>query len=54
MATQVIRDLRRRQRRQLKVRSLRRRLEKSVDPRERRFLIAKIRKISPTAPVPDK
>ena len=54
MATQVIRDLRRRQRRRLEVRSLRRRLEESVDPRERRRLIATIQKLSPTAPVPGK
>jgi hypothetical protein len=54
MGRQAIRDLRRRQRRRLKVRWLRRRLEQTVDPRERRRLIAKIRKVSATAPVPAK
>jgi hypothetical protein len=36
------------------VRYLRDRLEQTSDPDERRRLIAKIKKISPTAPVPDR
>jgi hypothetical protein len=36
------------------VRALRERLENTLDTKERRRLIAKIKKISPAAPVPDK
>jgi hypothetical protein len=36
------------------VRALRERLENTLDTNERRRLIAKIKKISPTAPVPDR
>lgn len=53
MSRQPKRDLRRRQRRRRKVRYLRDRLEQTTDPRKRQRLIAKIKKISPTAPVPE-
>ena len=53
MSRQPVRDLRRRQRRQRKVRRLRDRLENTQDPTERERLIAKIKKLSPTAPVPE-
>lgn len=49
-----MRDLRRRQRRRHKVAYLRKRLVQATNPQERRRLIAKIKKISPTAPVPDR
>ena len=52
MSRQPKRDLRRRQQRQRKVRALRERLENTTSPDKRRHLIAKIKKISPTAPVP--
>jgi len=52
MSRQPKRDLRRRQQRQRKVRALRERLENTTSPDKRRKLIAKIKKISPTAPVP--
>jgi len=54
MSRQPKRDLRRRQRRQRKVRHLRDRLAQTRDSQERERLIAKIRRISPTAPVPDR
>jgi hypothetical protein len=54
MSRQPMRDLRRRQRRQTKVRDLRKHLTQTTDPRERRRIIAKIRKVAPTAPVPEK
>ncbi|MFC2037584.1 DUF6800 family protein [Chloroflexota bacterium] len=54
MSRQPKRDLRRRQRRQRKVHYLRARLERTLDSAERQRLIAKMRKISPTAPVPDR
>ena len=54
MSRQPKRDLKRRQRRRRKVKHLRDRLQNTTDPAERRRLIAKIRKISRTAPVPDK
>jgi hypothetical protein len=47
-------DIHRRQRRRLKVRWLKRRLAKTTSPQERQRLIGKVRKIAPTAPVPDK
>jgi hypothetical protein len=52
MSRQPKRDLRRRQRRQHKVRYLRKRLERTNDSEERRRLIAKIQKLSPNAPLP--
>lgn len=54
MTRQPKRDLKRRQRRQRKVRALRDRLENTLDAKERRRLIAKIKKLSPAAPVPEK
>jgi hypothetical protein len=53
MSRQPKRDLRRRQRRQRKVRYLKKRLAQTNNPEERRRLIAKLRKISPTAPLPE-
>ncbi|MGQ9599973.1 MAG: DUF6800 family protein [Anaerolineae bacterium] len=47
-------DMRRRQRRRRKVRALRQRLAQTTDPQQRQRIIAKIKKIAPTAPVPDK
>jgi indole-3-glycerol phosphate synthase len=52
MSRQPKRDLRRRQQRHRKVRALRERLENTTSADKRRKLIAKIKKISPTAPVP--
>ena len=54
MSRQPKRDLRRRQQRQRKVRALRERLENTTSPEKREQLIAKIKKLSPTAPVPSK
>jgi hypothetical protein len=53
LTTSRIKKLRRRQRRKRKLRYLRRRLEETKDGSERRRLIAKIRRISSYAPVPD-
>jgi hypothetical protein len=47
------RKLDRRRRRQRKLHHLRRRLGETTDPNQRRQLIAKIRRISPQAPVPE-
>jgi hypothetical protein len=47
-------DIKRRQRRRLKVRALKRRLATSTNAQERQRLIAKIHKIAPAAPVPEK
>ena len=52
MSRQPKRDLRRRQRRQRKVSYLKERLARTNDSDERRRLTAKIRKLSPTAPLP--
>ncbi len=54
MTRQWKRDLRRSRQRKNKVRNLRDRLGKTTDSRERQRLIAKIKKISPEAPVPAK
>ena len=54
MSRQPKRDLRKRQQRQRKVRALRERLENTTSPDKRQQLIAKIKKISPSAPVPSK
>jgi hypothetical protein len=54
MSRQPKRDLRKRQQRQRKVRALRERLENTTSPDKREYLIAKIKKISPNAPVPPK
>lgn len=48
------RRIKRRQRRVRKLRSLRAQLEATTDTKRRRLLIAKIRKISPQAEVPEK
>jgi hypothetical protein len=48
------RQLRRKQRRRRKLRFLRRRLAETSEMEKRRKLIAKIRKISPQAPVPER
>lgn len=53
MSRQPRRDMKRRQRRRRKVRYLRDRLKETTDPAERERLIAKMRKISPTAPIPE-
>jgi hypothetical protein len=47
------RQLKRRQRRKRKLQFLRRRLAETTDVQERRRLIAKIRRVSPRAPVPE-
>ncbi|MGQ9584666.1 MAG: DUF6800 family protein [Anaerolineae bacterium] len=52
MSTEREREIRRRRKRRAKLRYLRARLERSPDLRERERLIQKIRKISPTAPIP--
>lgn len=54
MSRQPKRDLRRKQNRRKKLKKLHERLENATTPRERERLIAKIRKISTTSPVPDK
>jgi hypothetical protein len=53
MATAPIKDMRRKQRRRRKVHYLRRRLEETSDREQRKRLIAKIRRISSRAPVPE-
>ncbi len=54
MTRQPKRDLRRWQRRRRKVQYLRKQLENTTNAKERQRLIAKIKKISSTAPVPEK
>jgi indole-3-glycerol phosphate synthase len=54
MSRQPKRDLRRKQQRKKKLHYLRARLARTQDLAERRRLIAKIKKISPAAPVPEK
>jgi indole-3-glycerol phosphate synthase len=54
MTQTSIRQLRRRQRRKRKLRALRRKLNETTDVQERRRLIAKIRRTSPRAPVPER
>ncbi|MBC7223844.1 MAG: hypothetical protein H5T59_06175, partial [Anaerolineae bacterium] len=51
--TERQRELRRRRHRRAKLRYLRARLERTTDPKERERLIAKMRKISPRAPIPE-
>jgi len=48
------RQMKRRQRRRRKIRHLRRQLAQKSDFMERQRLIAKIQKISPKVPVPEK
>lgn len=52
MATERQREVRRRRHRREKLRYLRARLARTTDPREREWLVQKIRKISPRAPIP--
>jgi len=54
MSRQPRKDLRRRQRRQRKVHYLRQRLAQTTNAQARQRLIAKIKKASPTAPVPER
>jgi hypothetical protein len=54
MRTNKDRQRARRQARKRKVRYLRARLAQTTNPAERRRLIAKIQRISPEAPVPEK
>ena len=53
VAVERDRELRRRRHRKKKVRRLRARLEQTRDPQERQRLIAKIRRVSRYAPVPE-
>ena len=52
MRTQSDKDLARRRSRRRKVRYLRERLARTTSAAERKRLIAKLQRISPTAPVP--
>ena len=52
MRTNRDRKRTRKQTRKRKLRYLRERLEQATDPAERQRLIKKIRRVSPTAPVP--
>ncbi len=54
MSCERHRELRRRRQRRKKLRKLRARLEQTTNPAERARLIARIRRISPYAPVPEK
>jgi hypothetical protein len=53
MGTEKKRKLNRRRSRKRRLRYLRDRLAQTTDPAERRRLIAKMRRISPSAPVPE-
>jgi hypothetical protein len=53
MKRQKDKDLRRKRQRRRKVRFLRRRIAEAKDLRERERLIAKLCRISPSAPIPD-
>jgi hypothetical protein len=53
MSRQPRRDMKRKQRRQRKVRHLKERLNETTNAPERRRLIAKIQRLSPAAPVPE-
>jgi len=53
MTTTTIKDLRRKQRRRRKVHFLRQRIIEASDMKERERLIAKLRRISPKAPIPE-
>jgi hypothetical protein len=52
MRTEKDKSLRRKQQRRRKVRYLRRRIVQVRDLREREQLVAKLRRISPCAPIP--
>jgi len=53
MRTNKDRDRIRKQTRRRKVQFLRGRLARATNPAERKRLIAKLRRVSPTAPVPE-
>ena len=53
MRTEKDRKRNRRKTRKRRLRYLRGRLAQATDPAERQRLIAKIRRVSPTAPVPE-
>ena len=53
MSCERHRERRRRRQRKKKIRKLRARLEQTTNPTERAQLIARIRRISPNAPVPE-
>jgi indole-3-glycerol phosphate synthase len=53
MRTNKDRQRARKQARKRKLRYLRQRLARTADPAERRRLIAKIKRVSPAAPVPE-
>ena len=53
MRTNKDRDRIRKQTRRRKVQFLRERLARATNPAERKRLIAKLRRVSPTAPVPE-
>lgn len=54
MAIERQKEIKRRRHRRYKVRKLRARLEETTNARERATLIAKIRRVAPSAPVPEK
>lgn len=54
MSRQPQKDMKRRQRRRRKVHALRLRLTQTTNPQTRQRLIAKIHRLSPAAPVPDR
>lgn len=53
MSTTKIKDMRRKQRRKRKVKYLHRRIKNAKDMKERDLLIAKLRRVSPKAPIPE-
>lgn len=53
MSCERHREIRRRRHRQAKVRKLRQRLEQAKNPEERQRIIEKIRRVAPSAPVPE-
>jgi len=54
MSRQPKKDMKRRQRRRRKVHHLRQRLNEIANPQTRQRIIAKIKRLSPAAPVPDR
>ncbi len=54
MATERQKEIKRRRQRRGKIRKLRAQLVETSDARKRAALIAKIKKVSPSAPVPEK
>ncbi|MEA3335712.1 MAG: DUF6800 family protein [Chloroflexota bacterium] len=53
MATERQKEIKRRRQRKRKIKHLRSRLEQTTDARQRATLIAKIKRVSPHAPVPE-